>query len=146
KPSIEAIREHGADMGIAWDGDFDRCFFFDENADFVEGYYIVGLLAQSFLEQQPGSRVIHDPRLTWNTIEIAREFGGEAIQCKTGHDCIEKRMHEKNAIYGGKISAHPYFRDYAYCDSGLIPWRLVAQMVSKTGMSWSNWVKDRLAA
>lgn len=146
KPSIEAIREHGADMGIAWDGDFDRCFFFDENADFVEGYYIVGLLAQSFLEQQPGSRVIHDPRLTWNTIEIAREFGGEAIQCKTGHAFIKERMRQEDAIYGGEMSAHHYFRDFAYCDSGMIPWLLVAQMVSKTGKSLSQLVKERMAA
>src|SRR5690606_37489998 len=100
KPSIDAIREHGADMGIAWDGDFDRCFFFDENADFVVGYYIVGLLAQSFLEQSPGGRVLHDPRLTWNTIEIAKEFGGEAIQCKTGHAFIKERMRQEDAIYG----------------------------------------------
>jgi len=146
KPSIEAIREHGADMGIAWDGDFDRCFFFDENADFVEGYYIVGLLAQSFLEQSPGGRVIHDPRLTWNTIEIAKEFGGQAIQCKTGHAFIKERMRQEDAIYGGEMSAHHYFRDFAYCDSGMIPWLLVAQMVCKTGKTLSQLVEERMQA
>ena len=146
KPSIDAIREHGADMGIAWDGDFDRCFFFDERADFVEGYYIVGLLAQSFLAQSPGGRVIHDPRLTWNTIQIAKEFGGQAIQCKTGHAFIKERMRQEDAIYGGEMSAHHYFRDFAYCDSGMIPWLLVAQMVCKTGKTLSQLVEERMAA
>lgn len=144
--SIDSIRSSKADMGIAWDGDFDRCFFFDEHGDFVEGYYIVGLLAESFLGSNPGGKVIHDPRLTWNTIEIAKASGGTAIQCKTGHAFIKERMREEDAVYGGEMSAHHYFRDFAYCDSGMIPWLLVAQMVSKTGKTLSQLVAERMAA
>ena len=113
QPTIDAIVSHKADVGIAWDGDFDRCFFFDEHAGFVEGYYIVGLLAESFLGKEPGAKVIHDPRLTWNTIEIAKKFGGQAIQCKTGHAFIKERMRLEDAVYGGEMSAHHYFRDFA---------------------------------
>ncbi|MDX1491526.1 MAG: phosphomannomutase [Pseudohongiellaceae bacterium] len=144
--SIDAIVASKADMGIAWDGDFDRCFFFDEKAGFVEGYYIVGLLAESFLSQSPGAKIIHDPRLTWNTIEVAKAFGGEAIQCKTGHAFIKERMRKEDAVYGGEMSAHHYFKDFAYCDSGMIPWLLVAQMISKTGKTLSQLVEERMAA
>jgi phosphomannomutase len=146
QPSIDAILSHKADIGIAWDGDFDRCFFFDEHAGFVEGYYIVGLLAEAFLRKVPGAKVIHDPRLTWNTIEIAKQFGGEAIQCKTGHAFIKERMRQEDAIYGGEMSAHHYFRDFAYCDSGMIPWLLVAEMICKTGKTLSELVSERMAA
>lgn len=145
-PTIDAIRGHQADLGIAWDGDFDRCFFFDENGRFIEGYYIVGLLAQAFLEHQPGAKVIHDPRLTWNTIEIAESHGGEAIQSKTGHAFIKERMRAEDAIYGGEMSAHHYFRDFSYCDSGMIPWLLVIELISKTGKSLSELVNERMAA
>lgn len=146
QPSIDAILSSKADIGIAWDGDFDRCFFFDEHAGFVEGYYIVGLLAESFLRKVPGAKVIHDPRLTWNTIEIAKQFGGEAIQCKTGHAFIKERMRQEDAVYGGEMSAHHYFRDFAYCDSGMIPWLLVAEMICKTGKTLSELVSERMAA
>jgi phosphomannomutase len=146
KPSIDAILANRAEIGIAWDGDFDRCFFFDENAGFVEGYYIVGLLAESFLKKEPGAKVIHDPRLTWNTIEIAKANGGQAIQCKTGHAFIKERMRIEDAVYGGEMSAHHYFRDFAYCDSGMIPWLLVAEMICKTGKTMSQLVKERMAA
>ena len=146
KPSIDAILANKADIGIAWDGDFDRCFFFDEHASFVEGYYIVGLLAESFLKKEAGAKVIHDPRLTWNTIEIAKTNGGEAIQCKTGHAFIKERMRIEDAVYGGEMSAHHYFRDFAYCDSGMIPWLLVAEMICKTGKTMSQLVKERMAA
>ncbi|MDP1930196.1 MAG: phosphomannomutase [Gammaproteobacteria bacterium] len=146
QPSIDAILKHKADIGIAWDGDFDRCFFFDEHACFVEGYYIVGLLAESFLSVLPGAKVIHDPRLTWNTIEIAKKYGGEAIQCKTGHAFIKERMRLEDAVYGGEMSAHHYFRDFAYCDSGMIPWLLVAQMISKSGKTLAQLVEERMAA
>jgi len=145
-PTIDAILEHNADLGIAWDGDFDRCFFFDENGRFIEGYYIVGLLAQAFLEHQPGSRVIHDPRLTWNTIEIAESHGGVAIQSKTGHAFIKERMRAEDAIYGGEMSAHHYFRDFSYCDSGMIPWLLVIELMSKSGKSLSELVDERMEA
>jgi len=145
-PTIDAIRSEGADMGIAWDGDFDRCFFFDENGRFIEGYYIVGLLAQSFLEQVPGGKIVHDPRLTWNTIEIAKEFSGEAILCKTGHAFIKERMRIEDAVYGGEMSAHHYFRDFFYCDSGMVPWLLVAGLISKTGKKLSELVDERMRA
>ena len=145
-PTIEAILAEGADLGIAWDGDFDRCFFFDENGRFIEGYYIVGLLAQSFLEAQPGGKIVHDPRLTWNTIEIAQEFAGEAIQCKTGHAFIKERMRQEDAIYGGEMSAHHYFRDFFYCDSGMIPWLLVVGLMSKSGKKLSELVDERMLA
>ena len=144
--TIDAIRGEGADMGIAWDGDFDRCFFFDENGRFVEGYYIVGLLAQSFLEREPGAKIVHDPRLTWNTIEIAKEFSGEAVQCKTGHAFIKERMRSEDAVYGGEMSAHHYFRDFFYCDSGMVPWLLVAGLISKTGKKLSELVDERMKA
>ncbi|ALO45205.1 phosphomannomutase/phosphoglucomutase [Pseudohongiella spirulinae] len=145
-PTVLAIREHGADLGIAWDGDFDRCFFFDERGDFIEGYYIVGLLAQSFLHKQPGSAIIHDPRLTWNTQAICESMGGRAIQCKTGHAFIKERMRQEDAVYGGEMSAHHYFRDFAYCDSGMIPWLLVTELMSKTGKPLSELVAERMAA
>jgi phosphomannomutase len=144
--TIDAIRGEGADMGIAWDGDFDRCFFFDENGRFIEGYYIVGLLAQSFLEQEPGAKIVHDPRLTWNTIEIAKEFSGEAVLCKTGHAFIKERMRSEDAVYGGEMSAHHYFRDFFYCDSGMVPWLLVAGLISKTGKKLSELVDERMKA
>jgi phosphomannomutase len=145
-PTIEAIQAHGADLGIAWDGDFDRCFFFDANGRFIEGYYIVGLLSQAFLEKVPGSTVVHDPRLTWNTIEIAKQYGGEAIQCKTGHAFIKERMRQEDAIYGGEMSAHHYFRDFFYCDSGMVPWLLVIELMSKQDKTLAELVDERMAA
>lgn len=145
-PSIEAIKKHKADLGIAWDGDFDRCFFFDENARFIEGYYVVGLLSEVFLKKNPGAKVVHDPRLTWNTIGIAQEFGGAAIESKTGHAFIKERMRKEDAVYGGEMSAHHYFRDFAYCDSGMIPWLLVCELISASGKSLSALVDARMAA
>lgn len=142
----EAVRAHGADLGIAWDGDFDRCFFFDERGEFIEGYYVVGLLAQAMLAQAPGSRIIHDPRLTWNTIDIVRRHGGIPVQSKTGHAFIKERMRAEDAAYGGEMSAHHYFRDFAYCDSGMIPWLLVAGILSATGKLLSALVGERIAA
>ncbi len=131
--TVEAMRRSGADIGIAWDGDFDRCFFFDEDGGFVEGYYLVGLLAEAFLKKHPGSRIVHDPRLTWNTIEIVKRLGGESVLCRSGHAFIKQRMREVDAVYGGEMSAHHYFRDFAYCDSGMIPWLLVLAVMSETG-------------
>jgi phosphomannomutase len=145
-----AVIEHGADMGIAWDGDFDRCFLFDENGDFIEGYYIVGLLADNFLSKIAGNKaeakIIHDPRLTWNTIDITEQAGGKAIQSKTGHAFIKERMRSEDAIYGGEMSAHHYFRDFFYCDSGMIPWLLIAELVCLRKQPLSNLVKERIAA
>ncbi|PAO90938.1 phosphomannomutase [Stutzerimonas stutzeri] len=144
--TADAVKAHGADMGIAWDGDFDRCFLFDESGAFIEGYYIVGLLAEAFIKKEPGAKIIHDPRLTWNTIDICAQHGGQAIQSKTGHAFIKERMRKENAIYGGEMSAHHYFRDFAYCDSGMIPWLLVAELMSRQGKKLSELVGERMAA
>lgn len=143
-PTIDAIQQHGADLGIAWDGDFDRCFFFDADGRFIEGYYIVGLLAQSFLDVDSDNSVIHDPRLTWNTIDIVNGCGGTAIQSKTGHAFIKERMRIENAIYGGEMSAHHYFRDFSYCDSGMVPWLLVVGLMSSKGRSLAELVNERM--
>ena len=140
-----AVIQHGADMGIAWDGDFDRCFLFDEKGQFIEGYYIVGLLAQAFLLKQSGEKIVHDPRLVWNTFDIVEQFKGEAIQSKSGHAFIKDVMREHNAVYGGEMSAHHYFRDFAYCDSGMIPWLLVLSVLSETGQSLSSLVEEMIA-
>jgi len=144
--TIAAVREHGADLGLGWDGDFDRCFFFDERGDFIEGYYVVGLLAEAFLKRQGPARVVHDPRLIWNTIDIVESLGGEAVQSKTGHAFIKERMRLENAVYGGEMSAHHYFRDFAYCDSGMIPWLLVTALISDAGQPLSTLVSQRVAA
>jgi phosphomannomutase len=144
--TIAAVREHGADLGLGWDGDFDRCFFFDEQGDFIEGYYVVGLLAEAFLKRQGPARVVHDPRLIWNTIDIVESLGGEAVQSKTGHAFIKERMRLENAVYGGEMSAHHYFRDFAYCDSGMIPWLLVTALISAAGQPLSTLVSQRVAA
>jgi phosphomannomutase/phosphomannomutase/phosphoglucomutase len=141
--TIEAMRRSGADIGIAWDGDFDRCFFFDEHGGFVEGYYLVGLLAEAFLKRYPGSRIVHDPRLTWNTLDIVKKFGGEAVLCRSGHAFIKQRMREVDAVYGGEMSAHHYFREFAYCDSGMIPWLLVLAVICETGKSLGQLVGER---
>jgi len=141
----EAVKAAGADMGIAWDGDFDRCFLFDERGEFTEGYYIVGLLAEAFLRKAPGSNIIHDPRLTWNTMDIVQKLGGKPIVCKTGHAYIKERMRQEDAVYGGEMSAHHYFRDFAYCDSGMIPWLLVAELIGKKGQSLSQQLEERIA-
>ena len=144
--AIAAVREHDADLGLGWDGDFDRCFFFDENGEFIEGYYVVGLLAEAFLKQQGPARIVHDPRLIWNTVDIVESQGGEAVQSKTGHAFIKERMRLENAVYGGEMSAHHYFRDFAYCDSGMIPWLLVTGLISSGGQPLSAMVAQRMAA
>lgn len=141
-----AVRASCADFGIAWDGDFDRCFFFDENGRFIEGYYLVGLLGAQMLEKFPGAKIIHDPRLTWNTIDVIRAAGGEPIQSKTGHAFIKERMRAEDAVYGGEMSAHHYFRDFAYCDSGMIPWLLVAERLCRDQQSLSSLVEARMNA
>ncbi|MCX7107347.1 MAG: phosphomannomutase [Methylococcales bacterium] len=142
--TIAAIKEQGADLGIAWDGDFDRCFVFDETGRFIEGYYIVGLLAEAFIIQNPGAKIVHDPRLTWNTIDIVNKMSGIAVQSKTGHAFIKERMRLEDAVYGGEMSAHHYFRDFSYCDSGMIPWLLVIELMSKSGKKLSQLVDERM--
>ena len=145
-PTIDAVLAHGADMGIAWDGDFDRCFLVDEKGQFIEGYYIVGLLAEAFLLKNPGAKIVHDPRLTWNTIDVVTRGGGQAIQSKTGHAFIKERMRAEDAVYGGEMSAHHYFRDFFYCDSGMIPWLLVMELITRSGKPLSALVNDMVMA
>ncbi len=144
--TADAVVAAGADLGVAWDGDFDRCFLFDEQGRFIEGYYVVGLLAQAFLDKNPGAKIVHDPRLTWNTIDIVEAAGGVPVQSKTGHAFIKERMRLEDAVYGGEMSAHHYFRDFAYCDSGMIPWLLVAEMISATGIPLSRMLNERMLA
>jgi phosphomannomutase len=144
--SAALVRESGADLGIAWDGDFDRCFFYDDTGEFIEGYYVVGLLASAFLAKGHDQIVVHDPRLTWNTIDVAQSVGGLAQQSKTGHAFIKETMRRVDAVYGGEMSAHHYFRDFAYCDSGMIPWLLVAEIMSTTGKTLASLVEERTKA
>ena len=139
------MREHGADFGIARDGDFDRCFFFDHTGRFIEGYYLVGLLAKA-IARNPGGKVVHDPRPVWNTVDMVEQAGGVPVQCKSGHAFIKEKMRAEDAVYGGEMSAHHYFREFAYADSGMIPWLLIAQLVSESGRSLADWVEDRMAA
>ena len=142
----DAIIKYNADMGIAFDGDFDRCFMFDENGTFIEGYYIVGLLAEAFLEKNPGAKIIHDPRLSWNTVDIVNMSGGIPIMSKTGHAFIKERMRVEDAVYGGEMSAHHYFRDFSYCDSGMIPWLLVTELLCNKNKSLGQLVNKRMNA
>ena len=142
----KAVLEEKADIGIAWDGDFDRCFLFDERGSFIEGYYLVGLLAEEILRQGKGSRkIIHDPRLIWNTRDIVIREGGIPVMAKTGHAFIKDRMRLEDAIYGGEMSGHHYFRDFNYCDSGMIPWLLVWQLMSRENMTLSRMIAERMA-
>ncbi len=140
----DAVLQHQADLGVAWDGDFDRCFFFDDKGQFIEGYYVVGLLSQMLLANNLGQKIIHDPRLIWNTIDIVNQAGGVPIQSKTGHAFIKERMRAENALYGGEMSAHHYFRDFAYCDSGMIPWLKIVELMSQSGLSLTQLVAARM--
>lgn len=144
--TANAVIEHQADFGIAWDGDFDRCFLFDEKGQFIEGYYIVGLLAEAFLQKQPGANIIHDPRLSWNTIDVVTQSGGIPVMSKTGHAFIKERMRSEDAVYGGEMSAHHYFKTFGYCDSGMIPWLLVAELLCVKNLTLSQAVAERIAA
>jgi phosphomannomutase/phosphomannomutase/phosphoglucomutase len=142
--TANVVRSARADIGLAWDGDYDRCFFFDEHGQFIEGYYLVGLLAEVFLQREPGARIVHDPRLTWNTQDIVRKQGGVPVLCKSGHAFIKQKMREVDGAYGGEMSAHHYFRRFSYCDSGMIPWLLVLQVICERGQSLSELVGERM--
>ncbi len=142
--TADVVRRARADVGLAWDGDYDRCFFFDERGEFIEGYYLVGLLAESFLKQEPGARIVHDPRLTWNTLDIVSRHGGTPVLCKSGHAFIKQKMREVDAVYGGEMSAHHYFRQFTYCDSGMIPWLLVLAVICERGVPLSALVGERM--
>ena len=143
--TIDAMKEHGAALGVAWDGDYDRCFFFDEKGDFIEGYYIVGLLAKSLLKKFPGEKIVHDPRLVWNTLKEVEDAGGEAIESVSGHAFIKQKMREVNAIYGGEMSAHHYFRDNYYSDSGLIPFLLILELLTLENKKLSELVGEMIS-
>jgi phosphomannomutase/phosphomannomutase/phosphoglucomutase len=136
--TTEAVRNSGADLGLAWDGDFDRCFFFDEKGEFVDGYYLVGLLAEAFLEKHSGATIIHDPRLTWNTVEVVKQAGGRPVVSRAGHAFLKAAMRASSAVYGGEISAHHYFADFGFCDSGMIPWLLILELMSRKKKSLSS--------
>src|ERR1700704_6222036 len=142
--TADVVRRAGADVGLAWDGDYDRCFFFDDTGLFIEGYYLVGLLAETFLKKEPGARIVHDPRLTWNTLDIVRRYGGTPVLCKSGHAFIKQKMREVDAAYGGEMGAHHYFRKFSYCDSGMIPWLLVLQVICERRLSLSELVGARM--
>jgi len=144
--TAQAVLDSGANMGIAWDGDCDRCFLFDGAGNFIEGYYLVGLLAEAMLTKEPGAKIIHDPRLTWSTIADVERCSGVAIQSKTGHAFIKERMRQEDAVYGGEMSGHHYFRDFAYCDSGMIPWLLIADIMSQSGQTLAQLVGERMSA
>ncbi|MBD5416441.1 MAG: phosphomannomutase [Desulfovibrio sp.] len=144
--TAEAVREAGADMGVAWDGDFDRCFFYDADGNFIEGYYCIGLLAQELLRHAPGSKIVHDTRVYWNTQDVVRAAGGVPVMGKTGHAFMKERMRAEDALYGGEMSAHHYFRDFAYCDSGMLPWLLVATLLHRSGRPLGELVAERMAA
>ncbi len=145
--TADAVKKHNADLGLAWDGDFDRCFFFDEKGEFIDGYYIVGVLAEAFLRKGDNdAKIVHDPRLIWNTQAICEDFNAEAVESICGHSFIKKIMRERDAVYGGEMSAHHYFRDFAYCDSGMIPWLLMIELISERNESLSSIVGERVAA
>jgi phosphomannomutase len=144
KSTIDAMKEYCADLAVAWDGDYDRCFFFDEKGNFIEGYYIVGLLAKSLLKKFPGEKIVHDPRLVWNTLKEVQEAGGEAIESVSGHAFIKQKMREVNAIYGGEMSAHHYFRDNYYSDSGLIPFLLILELITSENKKLSELVNEMI--
>ena len=144
--TAEAVRAHGADLGIAWDGDFDRCFLFDAEGCFIPGEYVVGLLAEAFLAKEPGAKIVHDPRVVWNTQDVVARHGGEAVQSRTGHAFVKQVMRETGAVYGGEMSAHHYFRDFMACDSGMIPWLLVVELLSRRGQTLASLIDARRAA
>lgn len=142
----KAVIDHGADLAIAWDGDFDRCFLYDHKGRFVEGYYLVGMIAQTLLGKNPGATILYDPRLTWNTIDVVEKAGGIAKPCRTGHAYFKKMMREENAVYGGEMSAHHYFRDFSYCDSGMLAWLDVVADLSASGTTLAERLEARIAA
>ena len=144
--TADAVLREKADVGIAWDGDYDRCFMFDETGSFIEGYYIVGLLAKAFLLNSPGAKIVYDPRMIWNTIDIVEEAGGIPVQSKSGHSFIKDKMRAEDAVYGGEMSAHHYFRDFAYCDSGMIPWLLTTELMSHSDVPLSKMLDERISA
>lgn len=144
--TAEAVRATGADFGVAFDGDFDRCFLFDHEGSFVAGEYVVGLLAEAYLAREPGAAIVHDPRVIWNTQAVVARAGGRAVMARTGHAFLKQALRDTGAVYGGEMSAHHYFRDFQCCDSGMIPWLLVAELMGRKGMALADLVGAARAA
>jgi phosphomannomutase len=142
--TIEELKSGDYDFAVAWDGDYDRCFFLTHDGEFIEGYYIVGLLAQAVLSDGSKDAIVYDPRLIWNTLDIVERLGGRAVICKSGHAFIKEKMRAEDATYGGEMSAHHYFKDHWYCDSGMIPFLLVAKLVSQSGRSLKELVGEMM--
>jgi phosphomannomutase len=142
-PLIEANRRHivervlaeRADLGIAWDGDADRCFFIDGSGAFVAGDFITALLAQAFLLKSPGETIIYDVRASFAVKDTVSRFGGIALMNRVGHAFIKQRMRDANAVFGGEVTGHYYFRDFSYCDNGFIPALLILELLSREGRS-----------
>jgi phosphomannomutase len=141
-----AVCEQKADLGLAWDGDFDRCFFYDAEGGFVESYYLIGLLAGNLLAGYPGGKILHDTRLIWNTIDLVVASGGIPVQCKTGHAFMKERMRREEALYGGEMSAHHYFGNFSCCDSGMLPWLKLLGIMDSSGASLAELVVERAKA
>ncbi|MBB24779.1 MAG: phosphomannomutase [Geminicoccus sp.] len=145
--TTDVVRALGADFGVAFDGDFDRCFFFDGEGRFVEGYYIVGLLARAVLGRSaPGTPIVYDNRMTWATEAAIAAAGGRAVVSRTGHVFLKRALREHGAAYGGEMSAHHYFHEFYSCDSGMIPWLLIAQLVGEGDRSLYEHVAAAQAA
>ncbi|MDN5802825.1 phosphomannomutase CpsG [Psychrobacter sp. FME5] len=142
----QAVLENKADIGIAFDGDFDRCFLFDEHGEFIDGSYVVGMLAQAFLNKYANESIVYDPRVIYNTEAVIKEHNGKAVISKSGHSFIKQVMRDSGAVYGGEMSAHHYFRDFFYCDSGMIPWLLTIELLSITGKTLSELVSGYIKA
>ncbi len=142
--TADAVTKYQANLGVAWDGDFDRCFFFDEKGQFIEGYYLVGLFASRFLHQNPGATIIHDPRLYWNTREIVLKDGGRPVMSKTGHAFIKQAMRQYDSVYGGEMSAHQYFKDFFYCDGGILPWLMLMEYMGQRNQKLSQLIGNMM--
>ncbi len=137
----QLIRDSKADLGIAWDADADRCFFFDENGEFVDGYYVTAILAELMLKRDPDAAIIYDPRQIWAIQDKLSALGGRPVVNKAGHTFIKEAMRRENAVFGGEMSAHYYFRDNFYCDNGQIPALLILEYLSTSGLKLSEIAK-----
>jgi phosphomannomutase len=135
---MRKVREHGADLGIAWDGDADRCFFIDDTGEFVPGDLITALIARSMLEKHPGSRIVYDLRASWAVRDTVAEAGGTALENRVGHAFIKARIRKEDAVFAGEVSGHYYFRDFYYCDTGVVPALVMLELLSQAGKPLSE--------
>ena len=145
KQISKAILLNKADLGIAWDGDFDRCFFYDEKGQFIDGYYIVGLLSEFFLKHSKKTEaIVYDPRVTWNTENIINNYKANPVLSKSGHSYIKNAIRNNDAIFGGEMSGHYYFRDFYYADTGMVPWLIICEILSQDGATLSKLVEEQI--